>query len=168
MSFPETGRTYGQNGKTLWTKRENAFPELGKQTRTKRVDWAMNIEPSEQLIPSGSCFHSPGGRFTYQVQGPACRLYDREELPWPSCSLQWRGKQPSWNRVGKRFVPDMAATRCPSYSVHGCDAAGTRWEDVITLYWEKMEPGLRQWWVTQKPQSQDYPVLSETFLRALD
>lgn len=124
----------------------------------------MNVEPSSQLLPTGSAFKSHGGRFGYRVLGPICRLYDREELPWPSCSLVWRGKQPSWNRVGRRLVPDLAAARCPSYQVEGVDAYGATWEGPITLYDEKLCPDLSQWWITKKPTAASYPQLPLTAL----
>lgn len=124
----------------------------------------MKVEPSSQILPPGSRFSSTGGRFTYEVIGPVSRLYDREELPWPSCSTVWKGKQPSWNRVGKRLVPDMAAQRCPSYAVKGMDAQGNEWFDVMTIYWEKLTPELRQWWVTKKPDAKAFPELPENSL----
>ena len=120
---------------------------------------ASSFEASSQIIPQGSAFKSHGGRFGYRVIGPVCRLYDREELPWPSCNLTWRGKQPSWNRIGKRFIPDMAAARCPSYAVEGVDAYGNTWQDVITLYDEKLTPALKHFWITKKPRAQDFPEL---------
>ena len=126
----------------------------------------MDIEPSSQMLSRGDAFASAGGRFTYVVSGPVCRLYDREELPWPSCSLVWRGKQPSWNRVGKRFVADLAAARCPSYAVVGLDAYGNRWDDVVTLYSDRLTTGLRQWWITRKPAAATFPELPEGAVRA--
>ena len=62
------------------------------------------------IHPHGKRLRSPGGSFLYEVQGPVCRLYDREQLPWPSCSLQWKGKQPSWRRIGRRFVADLSVS----------------------------------------------------------
>ena len=126
-----------------------------------------SIEPSSQIIPEGSCFKSHGGRFGYRVIGPVCRLYDREELPWPSCSLQWRGKQPSWNRVGKRFIADIAAARCPSYQVEGVDAYGNTWEETLTLYSEKLTPDLKQWWITKKPTAHSFPDLPQNALSGI-
>ena len=124
----------------------------------------MLVEPSSQLLPSGSTFQSAGGRFSYTVVGPVCRLYDREELPWPICQLSWRGKAPSWNRQGKRFVADLAAQRCPSYAVIGRDSQGNEWHDVITIYWEKLTPELRHWWNTKKPEAKAFPELPQTAL----
>ena len=94
----------------------------------------------------GKRLRSPGGSFLYEVHGPVCRLYDREELPWPSCSLQWKGKQPSWRRIGRRFVADLSARRCPSYHVSGVDSAGTRWEQVLTLYQHRLTAEEKLWW----------------------
>lgn len=109
--------------------------------------------------PSGEWFHSPGRGFAYKVIGPVCRLYDREDLPWPSSSLQWKGKQPSWNRTGKRFVPDLATSRCPSYVVECLDQWGCRWEQIVTLYHHRLEPTVKQWWTTKKPVEMEWPLL---------
>jgi len=98
------------------------------------------------IHPHGKRLRSPGGSFVYEVQGPVCRLFDREELPWPSCSLQWRGLQPSWRRVGRRFVADLAASRCPSYAVKAVDAAGNEWEQILTLYQFRLTPEEKRWW----------------------
>lgn len=102
-------------------------------------------------LSTGKFKRSYGGSFVYVVQGPCCRLYDKEELPWPSCSLAWKGKQPSWNRIGKRYVPDMATTRCPSYSVHGYDHHGNSWESVVTFYEESLTKAERRWWIWKGP-----------------
>lgn len=125
------------------------------------------VEPSSQMLPHGAMFKSHGGRFGYEVVGPVCRLYDREELPWPSCSLQWRGKQPSWNRVGKRFVPDLAAARCPSYAVNGVDAYGTTWTTILTIYDETLVPDLKNWWITKKPNTAAFPEAPQSSLTLL-
>ncbi len=112
-------------------------------------------------LDHGKWLRSPGHSFAYQVQGPVCRLYDREELPWPSCSLAWKGKQPSWNRIGRRFVPDLAASRCPSYAVIAVDHWGNQWEQVITLYYQRLAKQQKQWWITQKPANSPFPDLEE-------
>ena len=118
-----------------------------------------SFEPSSQIIPHGSVFKSHGGRFGYRVIGPCCRLFDRNELPWPCCRLAWKGKEPAWNRIGKRFIPDMAAARCPSYQVEGVDAYGNTWTQSLTLYEEKLTVDLKQWWITRKPQASGDPIL---------
>jgi hypothetical protein len=100
-------------------------------------------------LSCGKRFRSPGGSFAYEVVGPVCRLFDREELPWPSCSLQWKGKQPSWRRVGRRFVADLAASRCPSYVVKAVDSAGNEWEQVLTIYQERLSPQTKEWWYSR-------------------
>ena len=105
----------------------------------------------------GKKFRSPGGSFVYEVLGPVCRLYDREELPWPSCSLQWRGKQPSWRRIGPRFVPDLAASRCPSYVVIARDMWGCEWEQVLTLYDQRLSASEKNWWYWRKKPNEQPP-----------
>ena len=107
----------------------------------------------------GKKLRSPGGSFHYTVLGPCCKLYDRDELPWPSCSLTWKGKQPSWNRQGRRFVPDMAASRCPSYAVNGYDQWGGAWTQVLTIYNERLDKQTKAWWYTRYVPNQTYPEL---------
>ena len=108
---------------------------------------------------SGKFLRSPGGSFTYEVVGPCCRLYDREELPWPCCNLQWKGKQPSWNRVGKRFIADMAASRCPSYAVKGRDLSGNQWEQVLTVYQDRLTKHEKDWWYSKLAPGKTYPEM---------
>ncbi len=97
----------------------------------------------------GEKFHSPGGQFTYQVIGPVCRLYDREELPYPSCSLQWISKQPSWRRIGRRFVPDISAKQRPSYCVQMVEHPNSQ-PFVMTLFWQKLTPEQQNWWYVKR------------------
>ncbi len=97
-------------------------------------------------LSSGHIFSSPGGHFTYRVIGPCCRLFDREELPWPCCRIQWHSKEPSWRRVGRRFVADIAAKRCPSYSVEILNAEYSPETTILTLYWIRLQPETRDWW----------------------
>lgn len=101
---------------------------------------------SDRLLRPGHTFSSPGGHFTYRVVGPCCRLFDREELPWPCCRLQWRSKEPSWRRVGRRFVPDIAAKRSPSYQVEILNPEYPTDPMVLTMYWIKLSPDEQQWW----------------------
>ena len=110
-------------------------------------------------LQTGKFIRSHGGGFVYQVQGPVCMLYDREELPWPSCSMQWKGKQPSWNRIGKRFIPDIASSRCPSYAVLGADLHGNTWTQVQTFYYQRLNKEERQWWYSKVPTGKPYPEL---------
>ena len=98
------------------------------------------------MLKIGKKIQSPGGSFVYEIQGPVCVLYDRNELPWPCCSLVWKGKQPSWNRQGKRFVPDLAAAKCEAYWVKGEDAAGTTWEQTLVRYHERLSRQEKDWW----------------------
>lgn len=105
---------------------------------------------SEHPWPSGHLFQSPGAHLTYRVIGPCCRLFDREELPWPCCRLQWRGKEPSWRRIGKRFVPDLATQRYPSYNVE-IVGQGYRAEPFVTTLFTAALPGPEQtWWHTKQ------------------
>lgn len=83
-----------------------------------------------QIIKSPGCLG-----YTYEIIGAVCRLYDREDLPYPSCSLAYKptadnlakrggfrmGKQPSWRRIGRRFVEDMASAGRPVFSVRCLD-----------------------------------------------
>ena len=96
---------------------------------------------------------SPGGQYSYRVIGPCCRLFDREELPWPCCRLAWRSKEPSWRRVGRRFVPDLAARRCPSYAVELLQPGSRPTLTVITLFPQRLSPELQEWWYSKQPVS---------------
>jgi hypothetical protein len=101
-------------------------------------------------LAHGQTFRSPGCHFNYRVIGPCCRLFDREELPWPCCRLQWRGKEPSWRRIGKRFVADLATKNSPSYCVEvvGQEYGGRTF--VVTLYSVKLPQPVREWWYSKK------------------
>ncbi len=103
------------------------------------------------MLDPGSLFDSPGGSFSYQVLGPVCRLYDREQLPWPCCRLSWRGKEPSWRRVGCRLVADLAVRRFPSYAVRGTDRYGNTWESVATDFTYQLPERERVWWYAKTP-----------------
>lgn len=108
-------------------------------------------------LPPGYVFSSPGGHFTYRIIGPCCQLFDREELPWPCCRIQWHSKEPSWRRVGRRFVADIAAKRSPSYAVELLNADYSQEPTVLTLYWIKLEPPLREWWYSKLRSSSPLP-----------
>lgn len=117
------------------------------------------IHPLEQ----GQVIISPGCHFSYRVIGPCCRLFDRDQLPWPSCRLQWRGKEPSWRRIGKRFVVDLATRGHPTYSVeilgqgritarsHTRNNAAEFSEPMlVTAYWIKLPEPVKEWWYADK------------------
>ena len=108
------------------------------------------IPSHDRLLPNGSEQPSPGGMYTFRVLGPCCRLFDREELPWPYCRLQWRTKEPSWRRVGKRLVPDLAARRCPTYAVELLQPGLRSSTAVLTLFAERLSPELQEWWYSRR------------------
>ncbi|WP_261789863.1 hypothetical protein [Synechococcus elongatus] len=97
-------------------------------------------------LPSGAVIASPGGHYSYRIIGPCCRLFDRDELPWPCCRLQWRGKEPSWRRIGRRFVVDLATRRSPSYAVEILEPGHQSQPVVITFYSVKLSPEQQAWW----------------------
>jgi hypothetical protein len=107
-----------------------------------------SAHPSAHPLIAGQILYSPGCHFAYRVLGPCCRLFDREQLPWPSCRLEWHSKEPSWRRVGKRYVVDMATQHSPSYSV---EIIGQRGDPlVITLYGVKLSPERKEWWYSRR------------------
>ena len=115
--------------------------------REKRVEGSECQAPlpgAHPLLP-GTIISSPGGSYRYRIIGACCRLFDRETLPYPSCSLEWRGKQPSWRRIGRRFVADMATMRSPSYSVELLDFPGAP-QRVMTIHWVSLSETGRLWW----------------------
>ena len=118
---------------------------------------AASLAPAgaRALLEPGSEHTSPGGQFSYRVIGPCCRLFDREELPWPCCRLAWRSKEPSWRRVGRRFVPDLAARRCPSYVVELLQPGARPTRTVITLFPVRLSAELQEWWYSKLPASHD-------------
>lgn len=103
-------------------------------------------------LSNGQIFSSPGCHFTYRVIGPCCRLFDREQLPWPCCRIEWHGKEPSWRRIGRRFIADLATRNSPSYSV---EILGREAHEpiVVTLYWLKLPQPLKEWWHSSKPST---------------
>ena len=114
-------------------------------------DLSPTLPPGEFGYPltHGTLFSSPGGHFTYQVIGACCRLFDREELPWPCCRLQWRGKEPSWRRIGRRFILDLASRHSPSYAVEIAEPGYQGETIVITLYSVKLPDHIRNWWYSK-------------------
>lgn len=102
-------------------------------------------------LQSGDIVSSPGCHFSYRIIGPCCRIFDREQLPWPCCRLQWRSKEPSWRRIGRRLVVDLATQNSPSYSVEILGQGPSAEPLVQTFYWIKLPRPVRDWWVTDKP-----------------
>ncbi|EKV02878.1 hypothetical protein Lepto7375DRAFT_5146 [Leptolyngbya sp. PCC 7375] len=105
---------------------------------------------SEHPWPTGHIFQSPGAHLTYRVIGPCCRLFDREQLPWPCCRLQWRGKEPSWRRIGRRFIVDLATRRHPSYCVEIVGQGYRAQPIVVTLYMSPLSREMQNWWHTKR------------------
>ena len=103
----------------------------------------------EHPWPTGHIFQSPGAHLTYRVIGPCCRLFDREQLPWPCCRLQWRGKEPSWRRIGRRFTVDLATRRHPSYCVEIVGQGYRAQPIVVTLYMVSFSREMQSWWHTK-------------------
>jgi hypothetical protein len=126
-----------------------------KQHRLSARD-SRRLELQSKALPhplqSGQVFYSPGCHFSYQVIGPCCRLFDREELPWPCCRLHWHGKEPSWRRIGRRFVPDIATKHAPSYCVKILGQESSFQPFVTTLYWVKLPQSVKEWWYSGKLQ----------------
>jgi hypothetical protein len=111
------------------------------------------VQQVHTVLVHGSLHTSPGGQYSYRVLGPCCRLFDREDLPWPCCRLAWRSKEPSWRRIGRRLVPDFAARRCPSYAVELLHPGSRPTRSVITLFPQRLSPALQEWWYSKAPAS---------------
>ena len=107
----------------------------------------------DSLMGYGTICPSEGGQFSFRVIGPCCRLFDREELPWPCSRLAWRSKEPSWRRIGCRFVADIAARRCPSYSVEILQPGSKPTETVLTLFSRRFTPEMQEWWYSKQQRS---------------
>jgi hypothetical protein len=103
------------------------------------------------MLVNGDTFRSPGCGFEYKVIGAVCVLYDREKLPYPCCSLQWKGKEPSWNRIGKRFIPDVAYNNCATYAVTLFDYLNIQ-QIIYSFPYKKLNKEESQWWVTKLPK----------------
>ena len=119
------------------------------------ISEVLPTDKVQDLLDHGSIHTSIGGQFSYRVLGPCCRLYDREELPWPCCRLSWKGREPSWKRVGKRLVPDIAAQKCPSYSVEIIEPGSKSTITILTSYSERLDSSLEEWWYSKRPRSRD-------------
>lgn len=111
----------------------------------------------DSVLSEGQILHSPGGTFAYEIIGPCCRLYDREQLPWPSCSINWRGKQPSWRRVGRRLILDVGTKNHPTYAVRLLGQDSTAEPMLLTLFWVNLSSSEGEWWHGRKPGSVGMP-----------
>ena len=120
----------------------------------------LSSPSSDHPLHSGSVLTSPGTQFRYLIIGPCCRLFDREQLPWPCCRLQWRTKEPSWRRVGPRFVPDMSTKRSPSYSVELIGYSEGK-PSILTLYTVRFSPAQQDWWYSRHRPSSVVEGLTE-------
>ena len=100
--------------------------------------------------PTGHIFESPGAHLTYRVTGPCCRLYDREQLPWPCCRIQWHSKEPSWRRIGKRLIVDLATRKHPSYCVEIIGQSYRSEPIIMTIYTETFSAEMQNWWHTKR------------------
>jgi hypothetical protein len=123
---------------------------MQSQNFESNLPLAIACHHQNHPLDSGLWVTSPGAHFTYQIVGPCCRLFDRAELPWPCCRLQWRGKEPSWRRVGRRFVADLATKNFPSYGVRILE--GGQWGSIVvmTFYGERLSPDLKAWWYSSR------------------
>ena len=120
----------------------------------------MSEKEIDVLLKHGSVHTSMGGQYSFRVIGPCCRLFDREELPWPCCRLSWRSKEPSWRRIGNRLVPDIAARRCPSYAVEIFQPGSRCISTVLTLFPHKFDSKMQEWWYSRHPRSRESTNLS--------
>tara|TARA_B100000579_G_scaffold12157_1_gene8947 strand:+ start:741 stop:1115 length:375 start_codon:yes stop_codon:yes gene_type:complete len=107
------------------------------------------------FLRHGNVYTSTGGQYSYRIIGPCCRLYDREELPWPCCRISWKSKEPSWRRIGTRFVPDIASKKCPSYSVEIFQPGAKAIKTVLTLFSNKFDSDMQEWWYSKHPRSRE-------------
>jgi hypothetical protein len=108
----------------------------------------------EPTYKSGQIILSPGGTHSYKIVGVVCRLYDREQLPYPCCSLEWKGKQPSWNRIGKRLIADLGSKYQECYTVEILNCPIRNYSNrechYLTLSYRKMSVELQKFWYGSK------------------
>ena len=118
--------------------------------------------------PSGHIFESLGAHMTYRVIGPCCRLYDRDQLPWPCCRIQWRSKEPSWRRIGTRYTVDMATRQHPSYCVEIVGQSYRSEPITMTLYTVQMSRELQNWWHPKRVEARLLETPTETVIAAIN
>lgn len=138
-------------------RRDRRFQSMTNQLKASILNQGMMLTNKyllgDLVLREGQILHSPGGTFAYEIIGPCCRLYDREQLPWPSCSITWRGKQPSWRRVGRRYILDVGTKNHPTYAVRLLGQESTAEPMLLTLFWVNLPSSEREWWYGKKPGS---------------
>lgn len=138
-------------------RRDRRFKSMANHLKAVILNQGMmlvnKLALGDSVLVEGQILHSPGGTFAYQVIGPCCRLYDREQLPWPSCSINWLGKQPSWRRVGRRFILDVGTKNHPTYVVRLLGQESTAEPILLTLYSIDLSTAEKEWWHGRKPGS---------------
>ena len=83
------------------------------------------------LLDHGTVHTSPGGQYSFRVIGPCCRL------------------------LGRRFVPDLASRRCPSYAVELLQPGSRPTVTVLTLFPQRFTTEMQEWWYSRRPSSMD-------------
>ena len=68
--------------------------------------------------------------------------------------------------MGRRFVPDLAARRCSSYSVELLQPGSRPTATVLTLFSVRLVRELQEWWYSRHPRSME-PDNVEPNLEAL-
>ncbi len=128
------------------------------------ISLSASKDQVDSIMKHGSVHSSVGGNFSFRVVGPCCRLFDREELPWPCSRIAWRSKEPSWRRIGSRFVPDIGARRSPSYSVEILQPGSRSITTTLTFFSDRFTASMQEWWYSKHPSSRD---LSNIFPKKL-
>ena len=57
--------------------------------------------------------------------------------------------------MGRRFVPDLAARRCPSYAVELLQPGSRPTATVLTLFSVRFSRELQEWWYSRHPRSME-------------
>ena len=57
--------------------------------------------------------------------------------------------------MGRRFVADLGARRCPSYAVELLQPGSRPTATVLTLFSVRFSRDLQEWWYSRHPSSMD-------------